>query len=183
MPVNAVSSTAMMNSRCTSSARRFTRRCWKTSAGGRTRQSVHHYCAALLSPQPRNPYDHHAVAVTIYGLEVGHLDRELARDFGKALNDARFADAACEALIVGGWDRGGHDKGYFGVRLNAYTPFSLYPAREWHSRRKHQDRGSRIRLPRVFPDDQLIWIGRWPYNDTDNPHPHRSSRCYSGWRK
>jgi hypothetical protein len=76
--------------------------------------------------------------VTIYGLEVGHLDRELARDFGHALNEARFADAACEALIVGGWYRGDGDQGYFGVRLNAYTPFSLYPASEWHGRRKRQ---------------------------------------------
>lgn len=99
--------------------------------GGRTPEGVHHYCAALLAPQPNNPYDRHAVVVTIYGIEVGFLDREEAREFGGVLRSSGFADAACEALIVGGWDRGGHDWGYYGVRLNAILPFSLYSADEW----------------------------------------------------
>jgi HIRAN domain len=102
--------------------------------GGRTREGVHRYCAALLSPQPDNRYDRHAIAVMIHGQEVGFLDREDARDFGRILHQAGFADAACEALIVGGWYRGGHDWGYFGVRLNACLPFNVYTAREWSHR-------------------------------------------------
>ena len=77
--------------------------------GKRTPEGVHHYCAALLTPQPNNPHDRHAVAVTIRGIEVGHLERDVAPDFLAALRHGSFADAASEALIVGGWDRGGHD--------------------------------------------------------------------------
>lgn len=102
--------------------------------GGRTREGVHRYCAVLLSPQPSSRYGRHAVAVTIYGVEVGHLDREHAPDFLRALHGEGYADAACEGLIVGGWDRGGYDKGLFGVRLNAQLPFSLYSAQEWKRR-------------------------------------------------
>jgi hypothetical protein len=102
--------------------------------GGRTRAGVHRYCAALLTPQPSNPYDRHAVAVMVYDVEVGFLDRADARDFGRVLRGEGFTDAACEALIVGGWDRGGHDRGYFGVRLNACLPLQIYPAEEWGRR-------------------------------------------------
>jgi hypothetical protein len=109
--------------------------------GKRTRQGVHRYCAALLSPQPRNPYDRHAIAVTVHGIEIGHLDREDAREFGQVLRRGAFADAACEALIVGGWDRGGHDWGYFGVRLNACLPFDMCSVEDWHAHRRHPSSG------------------------------------------
>jgi hypothetical protein len=104
----------------------------KNICGDRTSESAHHYCAALLAPQPRNPYSRHAVVVTIDGYEVGHLEHGADRDFLQALRKEGFADAACEAEIVGGWDRGGDHTGYFGIRLNATLPFNLYPAKEWH---------------------------------------------------
>jgi hypothetical protein len=103
--------------------------------GKRTRQGVHYYCAALLTPQPDNPHDHHAVAVTIHGIEVGHLERDVAPDFLAALRRGGFADAASEALVVGGWDCGGHDWGYFGVRLNAFMPFECVTAEVFERRR------------------------------------------------
>jgi hypothetical protein len=96
---------------------------------GRTSVGVHRYCAALLTPQPNNPHDRKAVAVMIYELEVGHLERDVAPDFLRALCKGGFADAACEALILGGWKRSGHDWGDFSVRLNASTPFRIYPVR------------------------------------------------------
>jgi len=112
--------------------------------GRRSREGAHRYCAALLTPQPTNPHDRHAVAVTIHDVEVGFLDREDARDFLRVLGAGGYADAACEAELVGGWDRGGDDQGYFGVRLNACLPFSLYPAQEWH-RRRHEAALSAVR--------------------------------------
>ena len=101
--------------------------------GGHHRASAHQYCAALLAPE-FNVHDRHAVAVVIRERQVGHLSREDAREFREALHGSRYADAACEAMIVGGWDRGGNNKGYFGVRLNARLPFRIYPAKEWHRR-------------------------------------------------
>jgi hypothetical protein len=90
--------------------------------GGHHRTSAHQYCAALLVPE-FNVHDRHAIAVVIRGKQVGHLGREDAHEFREALHRDRFADAACEAMIVGGWDRGGKNKGFFGVRLNACLPF------------------------------------------------------------
>jgi hypothetical protein len=96
--------------------------------GQRTLTGTLRYCGALLSPQPNNDYILHAVAVTIQDVEVGHLERDTALDFLDALHAQQFADAACEAVIVGGWDRGGNDWGYYGVRLNAVTPFEFMSA-------------------------------------------------------
>lgn len=109
---------------------------------GRAREGVHRFCAALLTPQPTNPHDRHAVVVTIQGREVGHLSREDASDFLRALRQGGYADAACEALIVGGWDRGRGDQGNFGVRLNACLPFRLYSAKEWRRRRGEPSEGT-----------------------------------------
>lgn len=100
-------------------------------AGARTRAGYHRFCAALLAPQPSNPYDRQAIVVVIHDIEVAHLDRGSARDFGKVLSASGFADVACEAEIVGGWVRGADDWGYVGVRLNAYLPFNIVPARQY----------------------------------------------------
>jgi len=100
----------------------------------RRRDGTHHYCGALLASPSTSRHERHAVAVMAYGIEVGLLDPENASDFLRALRKGRYTDAACEALIVGGWDRGGHDRGTFGVRLNAQMPLKLFPAKEWHPR-------------------------------------------------
>jgi hypothetical protein len=99
-----------------------------------TPEGRHRYAAALLTPQPDNPRNRKAVAVIIHGLEVGFLEREVALDFLRALHNGGFADAGCEALIVGGWNSIGHDWGYVGIRLNTNMPFSIHSAAEWHQR-------------------------------------------------
>src|SRR6202034_697262 len=99
--------------------------------GARTRAGFHRFCASLIAPQPGNHYDRKAVVILIHGIEVGHLDREAAREFGKVLKASGFADVACEAEIVGGWVRGADDWGYVGVRLNACLPFYIVPADEY----------------------------------------------------
>jgi hypothetical protein len=103
-------------------------------AGGRTEEGVHVSCAALLLPQPDNPYDPDAVAVFIRGEEVGFLARNVAPEFLQALRAGGYDRAASEAIIVGGWDRGRGDRGNFGVRLNACRPFRLEAAENWARR-------------------------------------------------
>ena len=100
-------------------------------AGGSSRESAHHYCAALVVPQPDNPYSKHAVAVHVGGRLIGHLADDCSVDFLTALRHAGFDEAACEAMIVGGWDRGDGDQGSFGVRLNARIPFRFESADQW----------------------------------------------------
>jgi hypothetical protein len=104
-------------------------------AGGRRENSAHVAVPALLLPQPDNPYDPDAVAVFMRGHEVGHLARNVAPEFLRALHAGGYDRAACEAMIVGGWDRGAADHGNFGVRLNACRPFRLESAAAW-ARRK-----------------------------------------------
>jgi hypothetical protein len=105
--------------------------------GGRTREGVHGFrCAALLAPESKNPYDRNAIEVIIRGARVGYLHRDVALEFLLVLQRYRFRDAACEAEIVGGWDRGPVDRGFFGVRLNTCLPFRLCSGEQWWQRRE-----------------------------------------------
>jgi hypothetical protein len=104
--------------------------------GGRSEEGAHQRCAALLVPQPDHPYDPDAIAVSIRGHEVGFLPRNVAGEFLAALRAGGFGRAACEAVIVGGWDRGEGDRGNFGVRLNACRPFRLQSAEDWARRKR-----------------------------------------------
>jgi hypothetical protein len=110
-------------------------RALETLCGERTPTGVHYYCAALVAPQPNKPFDRRAAAVTIHRVEVGCLERDVAPEFLKALRHEGCADAVCKALIIGGWDRGGHDWGYYGVRLDACMPFSIVTATAWREQR------------------------------------------------
>jgi hypothetical protein len=98
---------------------------------GRTSEGAHQRCAAMIEPQPDNPYDPGAVAVKIRGEEVGFLARDVASQFRRTLLSGDYGRAACEAVIVGGWERGPKDRGSFGVRLNARLPFRLQSVQEW----------------------------------------------------
>ena len=79
---------------------------------------------AVLWPEPNNRYDKNAIAVKIEGRTVGYLSRENAVRYQPV---ARWADThdrkvACNATVIGGWDRGGSDKGSFGVVLRLGSP-------------------------------------------------------------
>jgi hypothetical protein len=76
---------------------------------------------AQLTLEDSNPYDKHAVRVTIQGRQVGHLSRDDARAFRRLVRYGPLAQHEvfeCAALICGGWDRGFGDVGHFGVRLD-----------------------------------------------------------------
>lgn len=88
--------------------------------GGKTEEGHHMEVEAILIQDDCNPYDNKAIAVSIEGEIVGYLSREHARQFRKLMAEAGGArsPAVCDALIVGGWNRGGGDEGHFGVRLD-----------------------------------------------------------------
>lgn len=89
-------------------------------AGGRTEDGARVETTALLIPQPDNPYDSNAVAVWADGKQVGHLSRENAEILQSKIidiNTRRNRAAACRAVVVGGWDRGGGDRGHFGIKI------------------------------------------------------------------
>jgi hypothetical protein len=95
----------------------------KRICGGRTYDGVHKKVTATLVLEDANPHDREAVCVKVGRQRVGYLTRENARQYRAKLKEAGHPGvlATCDALIVGGWDRGGGDVGYFGVRLDLPT--------------------------------------------------------------
>jgi len=76
---------------------------------------------AHLVLQDDNPHDKKAVQVRINGLPVGHLSRDMAREFRRAVRYGKLSEYEvfeCAAIIRGGWDRGPGDRGDYGVRLD-----------------------------------------------------------------
>lgn len=69
---------------------------------------------AVCVPQNDNPYNDQAVAVTIGGEIVGHLDRNAATAYRNKWGEE---PQSCRARIKGGWDRGGGDEGSYGVTV------------------------------------------------------------------
>lgn len=89
--------------------------------GARRLEGVKIEVRAQLALQDNNPHDRQAVQVTIQGHPVGHLSREHARAFRRAVRYGKLSEHEtfeCAALICGGWDRGDGDAGHFGVRLD-----------------------------------------------------------------
>lgn len=74
---------------------------------------------AQLVPEPENETDPDAIAVTIDDRKVGYLSRsDRAREAKRVARAIELTGrATCSATIVGGWERGHGDVGYFGVRL------------------------------------------------------------------
>lgn len=89
-------------------------------AGGRISEGHFKTVKAVLICEDDNPYDNHAVMVTISGETVGYLPRRLARKYRKQLEKKGHPGikTSCGAAITGGWDRGGGDRGCYGVKLD-----------------------------------------------------------------
>lgn len=88
--------------------------------GGRTHDGHTHECFATLKREPANPQDNNAIAVTIDGDMVGYIPRDIAADLAPYLDRFWPQGVTVRAVIRGGWDRGEHDRGHFGVKL--YLP-------------------------------------------------------------
>ena len=87
---------------------------------GRTREGQEKKVTATLNYEDSNPHDHLAVRIDIESQTVGYLDRNLARKLRKILSKRGFKGSRiqCNAMIVGGWDRGEDNRGHFGVKLD-----------------------------------------------------------------
>jgi hypothetical protein len=100
------------------------------ASGGKRAGRHEHKCQAVLVADPTNPHDPNAVAVYVENLIVGFLARMEAEKYRSAMATltARGLHLRCQARIVGGWDNGNGDEGYFGVRLNLPSPAQLEDA-------------------------------------------------------
>ena len=80
----------------------------------------------VLAGSERDP---HAVGIRINGLPVGYLPFEPAKQVRRMLKELRSKGKAitCKAKIVGGWDRGRWDRGFFGVKLSLSLPPKVHP--------------------------------------------------------
>ena len=97
--------------------------------GGRTAESATFKCIGILIPEPDNPYDPHAVCVSVDGCRVAYLSRDWAAKFNAALLSSGYTRASCKAMIVGGWDRGEDYRGHFGMKLDIALPLNFRPKR------------------------------------------------------
>jgi len=96
-------------------------------------------CLAALLFQDSNPHDPNAVAVFIVHASqkltmVGYLARKDARAYRKCVEKVGGQDPQgmlCRARIVGGWNDGYGDTGYYGVRLDLKLPLSFGTAAAW----------------------------------------------------
>jgi hypothetical protein len=88
--------------------------------GSRSEASADFDTEALLVYEPDNPADPSAIRVDIGGMTVGHLSRDDAQEHRRRMESNGLAGATVrtEAKIVGGWDRGADEVGFFGVKLD-----------------------------------------------------------------
>lgn len=84
---------------------------------------------ATLAAEPENPYDPNAVAIYVQSEKVGYIGRKQAADYHAVLLGLSRQDAYgwCDAFIVGGWDRGHGDTGFFGITLDLAPPGFCLP--------------------------------------------------------
>jgi hypothetical protein len=98
--------------------------------GGRCEDGHNREVMAALVPEPSNPYDENAVAIQVDGMRVGYLSRADALAYRPVVAQLskRNTVGACQAVIRGGWDRGGGDTGNYGVSLSLAGPAQAHPA-------------------------------------------------------
>lgn len=89
--------------------------------GARCRDGYDLEMPAHLVLESDNKFDKLAVAVHLGGGKVGHLPKETAREFRKAVKAgglSAFTVFECMASVRGGWDKGGGNVGQFGIWLD-----------------------------------------------------------------
>ncbi len=153
-------------------------------AGGRGPTGVRNQDhLAGLRPEPDNPKDPEAVEVEIDALLVGYLSRADARAYRPIID--RLAThglaMACQASLIGGWDRGEGDRGAIGVQLHVGTPAQLWaeidtmfgpsdPPAPLRATPSPRGRVRHERVTRVAASSEA----------TTPPQPVRMSVCFTG---
>jgi hypothetical protein len=88
---------------------------------GKTADGANNVIVTAVSICERdNRHDPDSVRVDVDGLPVGDLSRAMAKKYRKRLADHQLDERrrSCRAMIRGGWDRGGDDRGEYGIRLD-----------------------------------------------------------------
>jgi hypothetical protein len=90
--------------------------------GHRKEEGEHKIVKATVILEDDNPYSNQAVRIDIDGMTVGYLSRHDTPKYRQKLIKTGNANitVTCFAKVVGGWDRGGGDIGYYGVKV--YLP-------------------------------------------------------------
>lgn len=68
-----------------------------------------------------NKFDKLAVGVMLGGGKVGHLSKDVAREFRRAVKAGGLTEYTifeCAGNVRGGWDKGGSNTGQFGIWLD-----------------------------------------------------------------
>lgn len=84
--------------------------------GPKGEHGVDETCGAVLTPEPKNPYDKNAVRCEISGVHVGYLSRDDAKDFAKYFRRKKLSSITVAATIRGGW-KNSKGEGNFGVAI------------------------------------------------------------------
>ena len=74
-----------------------------------------------------NPYDANAGGVFLNGRLAAYVPRDFAPKIRADILRLKLGDQpiACNAIIVGGWDRGDGDEGHFGLKLSLADPLRI----------------------------------------------------------
>ncbi len=88
--------------------------------GKRTEDGSDKVVQAALVLEDSNVHDPMAVRVDIEGVTCGYLSRANARAYRRALEKLGHGPliGQCQAVVIGGWDRGAEDNGKYGVKLD-----------------------------------------------------------------
>ena len=93
--------------------------------GGKSEEGHRHECVAIIVLDNGNPYNEHAVAVSIKSRIIGHFPRQSAEQYREWLREWGLTDAvvSCRSLVVGGRDDGQGETGNYAVKLDIELPF------------------------------------------------------------
>jgi hypothetical protein len=70
-----------------------------------------------LRCEPSNPHDRNAIRVEVMGQHVAFIAKEQAAKLSPPIRQHCGGAMEAGGLIVGGWQRGGGDEGYYGIRV------------------------------------------------------------------
>ena len=118
--------------------------------GGRREAPVYFRVVAVLSSEPDNPYDAHAIVIRINGSPVGHIKKADNVSLRRQLNALGITgDVQCRAEIACGWDHGRGNVGLYGLRLDIVLPPELRGAVKARKQRPTGPTRKPKRIPRA----------------------------------
>lgn len=97
------------------------------------------FCVASLIPQPSNPYDRNAIAVSISGRAIGHLSREFSKSYCERLSELGKENETFVAYAVISGGLVTQEKQYdYSVQLDIASGMNIDPSSDDVSRSIYQ---------------------------------------------